>query len=173
VGGFDRVFEMGRFRNEGLSRKHNPEFTTIEFYWAYATYQELMKFTEGLLAMLALDVTGSTKLTYQGQAIDFTPPYPRISMVEHTAHKLGLEASAALAGLGLKAAIEKAAQDEKDKDLRAILDHAAGLATPGEMIAGRSRPWASRRCPRTSRPSSPTSPSRSRRWPASATATRG
>ncbi len=136
VGGIDRVYEIGRiWRNEGIDKRHNPEFTTIEFYWAYATYQELMKFTEGLLAMLALDVTGSTKLTYQGQAIDFTPPYPRISMVEHTAHKLGLEASAALAGLGLKAAIEKAAQDEKDKDLRAILDHAAGLATPGEMIA--------------------------------------
>ncbi|HEY3447722.1 MAG TPA: lysine--tRNA ligase [Myxococcales bacterium] len=136
VGGIERVYEIGRiWRNEGIDRRHNPEFTTVEFYWAYATYQDLMKSTEDLLAHLALDVTGSAKVTYQGQVIDFTPPYPRISMVEHTAHALGLEAAAALAGLGLKDAIEKAAKEQTDRDLRLVLEHAAGLATPGEMIA--------------------------------------
>jgi len=136
VGGIERVYEIGRiWRNEGIDRRHNPEFTSVEFYQAYATYQDLMKLTEDLMATLALEVTGSAKVTYQGQEIDFTPPYPRISMVEHTANALGIEASAALAGIGLKEAIDKAAQAEQDKDLRSVLEHAAGLATPGEMIA--------------------------------------
>ena len=136
VGGIERVYEIGRiWRNEGIDRRHNPEFTTVELYWAYATYQDLMKLTEDLFALLALEVAGSTKVSCQGQDIDFTPPYPRISMVEHTARALGIEASAALAGIGLKGAIDKAAQAQQDKDLRSILEHAAGLSTPGEMIA--------------------------------------
>ncbi|MBI5543027.1 MAG: lysine--tRNA ligase [Deltaproteobacteria bacterium] len=136
VGGIDRVYEIGRiWRNEGIDRRHNPEFTMVEFYQAYATWQDLMKLTEDLLLCLATDVTGSAKITYQGQVIDFTPPYPRISMVEHTASKLGLQASAALAGDGLKQACERAAREAHDKDLAAILDHAATMATPGEMIA--------------------------------------
>ncbi len=83
VGGFERVFEIGRnFRNEGLSTQHNPEFTMLEFYWAHATYTDLMLFTEELFARLAREVGGSVCLPYQGQEIDFTPPWRRISVVD-------------------------------------------------------------------------------------------
>lgn len=136
VGGIERVYEIGRiWRNEGIDRRHNPEFTTVEFYLAYATYQELMKLTEEMLASLAVGVTGSAKIEYQGQAIDFTAPYPRVSMVEHTAKELGLSVEDALSGKGLKEACEKAARAQTEKELVAILEHAATLATPGEMIA--------------------------------------
>jgi lysyl-tRNA synthetase class 2 len=71
VGGFERVYEIGRnFRNEGLSRKHNPEFTMLEFYQAYATYEDLIVLTQQLLAELATELCGSTQITYQGQAVD-------------------------------------------------------------------------------------------------------
>ncbi|MCA9665401.1 MAG: lysine--tRNA ligase [Myxococcales bacterium] len=83
VGGFDRVYEIGRnFRNEGLSRKHNPEFTMIEFYWAYATYHDLMDLTEELVTGLVKELHGEPKLTYQGQGIDFTRPWRRMSVLE-------------------------------------------------------------------------------------------
>jgi lysyl-tRNA synthetase class 2 len=73
VGGFDRVYEIGRnFRNEGLSRKHNPEFTMLEFYQAYATYQDLMRTTEELFVELAREITGGEIVSYQGQAIDLS-----------------------------------------------------------------------------------------------------
>ncbi len=79
VGGFERVFELNRnFRNEGISTQHNPEFTMLEFYEAYATYEDLMRRTEEIFVGLALELYGSPKITYQGQEIDFTPPWPRI-----------------------------------------------------------------------------------------------
>jgi len=74
VGGFEKVFELNRnFRNEGIDTRHNPEFTMCEFYWAYATFEDLMDFTEKLFAHLALKVCGSTVITYQGREIDLTP----------------------------------------------------------------------------------------------------
>jgi lysyl-tRNA synthetase class 2 len=83
VGGFERVYEIGRnFRNEGLSRQHNPEFTMLEFYQAYATYQDLMKLTEELIVALARDVTGGTTVTWEGQTIELAPPFRRISVKE-------------------------------------------------------------------------------------------
>ncbi|HCF58466.1 MAG TPA: lysine--tRNA ligase, partial [Myxococcales bacterium] len=136
VGGFDRVYEIGRiWRNEGIDRRHNPEFTTIEFYWAYATYEDLMRLTEGMLETLAREVTGSTTVSFQGQAIDFTAPFPRVSMVDQVAKQLGLSREETLAGKGLKEAIAKAAAGETDRELTAILEHAATKATAGEMIA--------------------------------------
>ena len=81
VGGFDRVYEIGRnFRNEGLSRKHNPEFTMLEFYQAYATYDDLMTLTEELFLMLVEEVTGSRTLSYEGRRVDMTTPWPRLPM---------------------------------------------------------------------------------------------
>lgn len=74
VGGFEKVFELNRsFRNEGIDTRHNPEFTMCEFYWAYATFEDLMDFTEKLFAHLAMAACGSTVVTYQGQEIDLTP----------------------------------------------------------------------------------------------------
>jgi lysyl-tRNA synthetase class 2 len=83
VGGFERVFEINRnFRNEGISIQHNPEFTMLEFYQAYATYLDLMQLTEELFACLAEQVCGSHNVTYQGQTIDLTPPWDHLTVVE-------------------------------------------------------------------------------------------
>ena len=83
VGGFERVFEINRnFRNEGLSAKHNPEFTMLEFYQAYADYRDLMTLTEEMLAYVARAVHGTTVVEYQGQTIDFGKPFPRLSVRE-------------------------------------------------------------------------------------------
>ncbi len=81
VGGFDRVYEINRnFRNEGLSRQHNPEFTMLEFYQAYATYTDLMDLTEAMVGELALEVNGSTKVTWDGVEIDLAPGWRRLSI---------------------------------------------------------------------------------------------
>ncbi len=81
VGGFEKVYEINRnFRNEGLSTRHNPEFTMLEFYQAYADYRELMDLTETLLRDLVLAVRGGTAISYQGQALDFGQPFGRLSV---------------------------------------------------------------------------------------------
>ncbi|PIQ28720.1 lysine--tRNA ligase [bacterium (Candidatus Blackallbacteria) CG17_big_fil_post_rev_8_21_14_2_50_48_46] len=83
VGGFDRVFELNRnFRNEGISTRHNPEFTMLELYQAYADYQDMMNLTEELICHLVQEIHGSLKITYQDQEVDFTRPWPRLTMVE-------------------------------------------------------------------------------------------
>ncbi|RUA04135.1 MAG: lysine--tRNA ligase [Gammaproteobacteria bacterium] len=83
VGGMDRVFEINRcFRNEGLSTRHNPEFTTIEFYQAYATYHDLMDTTEDLFRGVAIDVCGNAIVNYQGDEFDFSKPFERISVFD-------------------------------------------------------------------------------------------
>ncbi len=81
IGGFERVFEINRnFRNEGISTEHNPEFTMLEFYQAYATYEDLMALTQELFTQVAEDVTGSTVITYQGNTIDLSGEWPRLSL---------------------------------------------------------------------------------------------
>jgi len=83
VGGFERVFEINRsFRNEGLSTQHNPEFTMLEFYQAYATYRDLMEMTETLISSLAQEIAGKMILTVQGREIDLRPPWKRMSVQE-------------------------------------------------------------------------------------------
>lgn len=83
VGGFERVFEINRnFRNEGVSTQHNPEFTMLEFYQAYATYHDLMDLTESLFAGLANEVLGSHTITYQGNTIDLQGPWRRMTMAD-------------------------------------------------------------------------------------------
>ncbi|MDG2722503.1 OB-fold nucleic acid binding domain-containing protein, partial [Vibrio parahaemolyticus] len=87
VGGFDRVFEINRnFRNEGLSPRHNPEFTMMEFYMAYADYKDLMDFTEELLSSVALEVLGSTSMPYGEDTVEFGGKYARMSMFEAIKH---------------------------------------------------------------------------------------
>ena len=83
VGGFDRVFEINRnFRNEGVSTQHNPEFTMVEFYEAYATFTDLMALTEEMFARVATEVTGDTRITYQGNAIDLSTGWRRMTLAE-------------------------------------------------------------------------------------------
>ncbi len=83
VGGLERVYEIGRiFRNEGISKKHNPEFTTIEFYQAYATFEILMDLTQELIVDLTNKICGGLKIKYGEYDIDMTPPWPRVSMVD-------------------------------------------------------------------------------------------
>ena len=80
VGGFERVFEINRcFRNEGIDTRHNPEFTTIEFYATYWTYRDQMEFTENLLRTVAQKATGSMVLNYQGTEIDLSKPFARLT----------------------------------------------------------------------------------------------
>jgi lysyl-tRNA synthetase class 2 len=87
VGGFERVYEINRnFRNEGLSTRHNPEFTMIEFYEAYADYRDLMNLTEEMLRGIAEDVIGSTTIHYQGDEYDFGKPFARMTIVESILH---------------------------------------------------------------------------------------
>ena len=81
VGGMERVYEIGRvFRNEGISTRHNPEFTMLELYWAYADHTDIMELTENLVATVAADVCGSTTVVYDGREVDLAPPWRRATM---------------------------------------------------------------------------------------------
>jgi lysyl-tRNA synthetase class 2 len=94
VGGFERVFELGRvFRNEGVSPRHNPEFTMLELYAAYWNYDDMMTFTENLVAGVALDVLGTTELSYQGRPLSLAAPWPRRTMAELASEGCGEEVS--------------------------------------------------------------------------------
>lgn len=95
VGGFDRVFELGKnFRNEGISTKHNPEYTSLELYQAYADFHDMMEITEELVAYVANELLGTSKITYQGRQIDLTPPWPRVTMEESLQRFAGIDFAA-------------------------------------------------------------------------------
>lgn len=90
VGGLERVYEMGRvFRNEGISTRHNPEFTMLELYQAYADYEDMMRLMESLVAHVAQTLRGTTIVPYQGIDLDFTPPWPRITMIDAVKERTG------------------------------------------------------------------------------------
>ncbi len=92
VGGYERVYEIGRdFRNEGISFKHNPEFTQLEFYQAYADYNEVMKIAEEMIAYVADEVLGTRRITYQGHEIDLSPPWPRIPLRQAILDRTGID----------------------------------------------------------------------------------
>lgn len=94
VGGFERVFEIARvFRNEGLSTRHNPEFTMLELYQAYADWTDIMDLVEHLVEYLAIEVTGSAVITYDGRDVDLTAPWRRATMTELIAEHAGVEIS--------------------------------------------------------------------------------
>ena len=89
-GGIEKVFEVGRvFRNEGISTRHNPEFTMLEAYQAYADYTDMMELCEGLVSHVAREVCGTTELTYAGRPLDLTPPWRRATMVELVSEQIG------------------------------------------------------------------------------------
>jgi len=95
VGGFERVYELGRiFRNEGVSTRHNPEFTSVEIYQAFADYHDMMALTEQLIATAAEQVCGGTVMTYQGVEVDLTPPWRRATMHDLVQQATGLDFNA-------------------------------------------------------------------------------
>ncbi|MGI9576960.1 MAG: lysine--tRNA ligase [Microthrixaceae bacterium] len=103
VGGFEKVFELARvFRNEGISNRHNPEFTMLECYEAYGDYNVHMELTETLVAMLAEELTGSTTVTYDGREVDLSAPWKRATMAELTSERVGSEVSVHTAAAELR-----------------------------------------------------------------------
>ena len=116
VGGFEKVYDMGKiFRNEGIDVKHNPEFTTIELYEAYADYNDMMEITENLVSELCQKVNGTTKVSYQGTEIEFAPPWKRITMVDAVKEYSGVDFNVIKTDEEARAvAIEKHLQFKKD-----------------------------------------------------------
>ena len=134
VGGLERVYEIGRiFRNEGIDRRHNPEFTTIEFYQAYATYEDLMKLTEEMIARVCQEATGADVAPFQGTVINYKAPWPRVSMLGEVARKYGVAGSETeqLDGLARLSADQWLAPTG-DKEARFKFSRAN---SPGEQIA--------------------------------------
>lgn len=120
VGGFDKVFEIGRnFRNEGISIKHNPEFTMMELYQAYANFEDIMELTENMVSFIAKEVHGTTEVTYQGQAIDFKTPWRRLPMLDGILEYAGVDFRAISTD-------EEAQQVAKEKGLHVEPDSSRG-----------------------------------------------
>jgi lysyl-tRNA synthetase class 2 len=128
TGGLERVYEINRnFRNEGISTFHNPEFTMMEFYWSYATYQDLMSFTEELFVFIAQNVYGGLKFTYQGTEIDLTPPWRRLSVKDALLQIAGMDPadlsdSARAVGFARKIGCDVKETDPLGKILMAVFD---------------------------------------------------
>jgi lysyl-tRNA synthetase class 2 len=94
VGGLEKVYEIGRvYRNEGISTRHNPEFTMLELYWAYADFQDIMDLTESSIAHIAQEVLGTMTISYQGKDVDLTPKWRRASMVDLVKEAVGVDFS--------------------------------------------------------------------------------
>ena len=126
VGGFEKVYEVARcFRNEGIDHSHNPEFTQVEFYWAYADYEDLMKLTERLLADILSAVNGgSLKLMHEGTELDFTAPFARVSFRDIVLDKTGID-------INVTNTEEKLYAEIKKKALRVDTGSVFGF---GEMV---------------------------------------
>ena len=106
VGGYERVYEIGRdFRNEGVSFKHNPEFTQLEFYCAYADYQKVMQLTEDMIGHVCDKVLGTRKVEYNGQVIDFSGPWQRLDLRQSLIDTVGIDIDLYLTGESLETAI--------------------------------------------------------------------
>ena len=116
VGGFDKVFELGRvFRNEGISTRHNPEFTTIEMSQDYSDYQDMMVLPEYMIEQIAAEVTGSSTVNYQGIEIQFAQPWKRVTMHDAVKEKTGIDFSQFTDLSEAKAAAEKAGVGDIDE----------------------------------------------------------
>jgi lysyl-tRNA synthetase class 2 len=129
VGGFDRVYEIGRiFRNEGLSTRHNPEFTSIELYQAYADYDDMMNLTEEIITSIARDLHGSLVVPYQGVQVDLTPPWRRAPMHALVEEKSGVDFLAFMATNDVEGARAAAVASKVPREL------VAGKETVGEIL---------------------------------------
>lgn len=122
VGGYEKVYEIAKdFRNEGIDRQHNPEFTMLEFYWAYADYTDLMDLSEDMLSHVVKEVTGEYHLEYQGTTLDFQPPWPRVTFSELIKKDTGID----LEKITTEADLLKAIKDKKlTLDLKGIHGYA-------------------------------------------------
>ncbi|WP_066674918.1 lysine--tRNA ligase [Clostridium septicum] len=126
VAGLEKVYDLGRtFRNEGMSVRHNPEFTMIELYQAFADYNDMMQITENMVASVCEKVNGTTKVTYQGTEIDFTPPWRRITMIDAVKEHAGVDFNAIKSNEEAQA-IAKEKNLEFKKDLKYV--------TKGEVL---------------------------------------
>ena len=129
VGGLERVYEIGKdFRNEGVDRTHQPEFTQLEFYMAYADYQLIMDVTEDMIAYVVEQVLGGTQFEYQDQTIDVTPPWGRIELKAAIADQIGIDFGEHKSEKALRKAISNAGIDAPEKASRGkliehLLDH--------------------------------------------------
>jgi len=124
VGGLERVYEIGHdFRNEGMDRTHSPEFTMLEFYEAYADYHEMMGTVEAMIAGVVQHAAGSLKLERDGVALDFTPPWPRVSFVESVRERAGVDVRTA-AEADLRAALVR----------RGVAPEVAATHTGGKLV---------------------------------------
>lgn len=123
VGGFDRVFEIGKnFRNEGISLVHNPEFTMMELYWAYVDYNSIMDLVENMVPALALEVNGTTEITVDGNPVDLRPPWPRRTIDSMLQDELGLSLAAMRADPSpAKRALQKRRIEVENRDTFATL----------------------------------------------------
>jgi len=122
VGNLERVYEIGRdFRNEGISYKHNPEFTQLEFYWAYADYLQVMELTEQMIAFVADQVLGSRKITFKGHEIDLSPPWERVEMRQGLIDAAGIDIYEYPDERSLRAAMETKGLDPNPKATRGKL----------------------------------------------------
>jgi lysyl-tRNA synthetase class 2 len=123
VGGLERVYEIGKvFRNEGIDRAHNPEFSMLELYQAYTDYNDMMDLTEALVHHVVQEVAGSSVITYEGKQLEFEPPWARLTWYE-ALERHGNVSAAELQGEGLrKAAREAGVEDADDKGKTALLD---------------------------------------------------
>lgn len=128
VGGYERVYEIGRdFRNEGVSYKHNPEFTQLEFYWAYADYEQVMRLTEEMVAFVADEVLGTRTLNYQGVELNLNPGWPRLPMAEAIEKYAGININAYPTADGLfKAMQAKGIQDNPNATRGKLIDSLLG-----------------------------------------------
>jgi len=159
VGGFEKVFEIGRiFRNEGVSTRHNPEFTSVEFYQAYADYHDFMALTEAMVATIAQEVLGTLTITYQGDTIDLSPPWRRVTMHELVQTQTGLdfhqfatleEAKAAVEPLSLHGvedcdSVGKLLNEVFEQTLEATLIHPTFLMDHPLEISPLSKPHRSK-----------------------------
>ena len=121
VGGFDKVYEIGRlFRNEGMDIKHNPEFTNIELYAAYQDYNDMMNTAEEIISTIAKNVLGDTKINYQGQSINLTPGWKRISMIDAIKEVTGIDFN----------------KIETDEEAQKLLEEKGLILEPGKETRG-------------------------------------
>ncbi len=122
VGNLEKVYEIGRdFRNEGVSYKHNPEFTQLEFYWAYADYEQVMALTEEMVAYVCDEVLGTRTVGYQGQELDFNPPWRRIQMRQGLLEVTGIDIAAHPHAEGLYQALKAAGKNPPENASRGKL----------------------------------------------------